>query len=75
MMAESEGVALLAGKVSSGRLRVCSTGTDMPVIDLRRVSGALNDEATAPVVCQEGGNEGGEGEKGEGKGGGAQETR
>ena len=63
MMAESEGVALLAGKVSSGRLRVCSTGTDMPVIDLRRVSGALNDEATAPVVCQEGGNEGGEGEK------------
>ena len=43
----SEGLALLASCVESGRLRVVSTGNDMPVIDLRRVSRALDDEALA----------------------------
>lgn len=45
---KNEGLSLLASAVDCGRLRVVSSGNDMPVIDLRRVGKALNAEATSP---------------------------
>mmetsp|Transcript_43143 Transcript_43143/g.58935 ORF Transcript_43143/g.58935 Transcript_43143/m.58935 type:complete len:121 (-) Transcript_43143:228-590(-) len=47
--------ALLEAAVSSGQLRVVSTGSDLPVLDLRQVSQELNEAAAgADLVIFEG---------------------
>jgi len=54
-LVESSGDAILRDAIADGRLRVVSSGNDMPVIDLRFVSREVRDEAKdADLIVLEG---------------------